>query len=203
MTTNAADMHEFSHDFPEGMHLCYIFSADDERVRTMSKLLAHSIASKQKVLHIIDTVNPPDLRQNLVSEGIADPESSAGIVTMDNDSAYCPGGTFDPIALLENAMAFCRQATANEGYRGARVCGDMSWVARRNLPLRDLMDYEKRVNHYVRIAPCTAVCEYDARKFDGRTIMDVLSVHPAMIVGAYIVRNPYFVPPGEVFASAG
>lgn len=198
---SASDAHDFSHYFEEGMHLCYIFSDDQERTATLSKLLASSLASRQKVLNIIDTTAPPDLAAGLAREGCDSAAASRDIVTLDNESAYCPGGKFDPIGLLEGAASFCRQA-ADEGYLGARVCGDMSWVIRKHVPMADLMAYERRVNHYTRAVACTALCEYDARKFDGATIMDVLRVHPAIIVGTQVVMNPYFVPPGQLMDEA-
>ncbi|HEU5163510.1 MAG TPA: MEDS domain-containing protein, partial [Thermoanaerobaculia bacterium] len=177
--TERTAIHDFSDPFPDGMHLCYIFNDDDERARTMARFLAKSLGSRQKVLHIVDTVAPQHYHTELASEGIDSAARSTDIVTLDNETAYCPGGNFDPVALLEGAMSFCRHATGEEGYSGARVCGDMSWVVRKQLPLADLMSYETKVNHYVRLAPCTAICEYDARRFDGSTLMDVLRTHPA------------------------
>jgi len=37
--------------------------------------------------------------------------------------------------------------------------------------------------------------QYDARRFDGGTIMDVLRVHPLTIIRGELVHNPYFVEP--------
>jgi hypothetical protein len=181
-------MHEFTEIFQDGLHLCYIFNDDEERVKTMAKFLASSLATGQKVLSIVDTISPHDLKKELDVLGIDMSAISRDVVTIDNDSAYCPAGVFDPDALLEGAVSFCKQASS-EGYTGSRVCGDMSWVLRRNLKIADLMAYEAKVNEYVKIPPCAAICEYDARKFDGATIMDILSVHPAMIVRGHVVKT--------------
>ena len=40
-----------------------------------------------------------------------------------------------------------------------------------------------------------AHCQYDARRFDGATLFDVLNVHPMMIIRGQVVRNPYYVEP--------
>jgi hypothetical protein len=61
----------------------------------------------------------------------------------------------------------------------------------------ELMEYESQVNRLLETVPCTACCQYNARKLDGGMIMDVLSVHPMMIVRGQLVENPYFVEPGE------
>jgi len=191
--------HDFSTIFPDGLHFCYIFNDDTERVKTMAKFLANSLSTGQKVLNIVDTISPRDVRKEMERLGVKMEEKGKDIVTIDNESAYCPKGTFDPIGLLDGAVAFCKQAHG-EGYAGSRICGDMSWVIRKNVPREDLLSYEIKVNDYVKIPPCAALCEYDARKFDGATIMDILSVHPAMIVRGQIVKNPYFTPADEFLA---
>jgi MEDS: MEthanogen/methylotroph, DcmR Sensory domain len=198
--SSSAVAYDFTKIFPEGMHLCYIFNDDEERVKTMAKFLASSLATGQKVLSIVDTVSPHDLQKELKALGVDLSATGGDIVTVDNESAYCPGGTFDPDALLDGAISFCKKAHS-DGYTGSRICGDMSWVLRKNVSLTDLLAYESKVNTIIKIPPCTAaICEYDARKFDGATIMDILRIHPAMIVRGQVVKNPYFTPADELLA---
>ena len=49
--------------------------------------------------------------------------------------------------------------------------------------------------------PVNAVCQYDATKFSGSTIMEILKVHPYMIVRGKVVHNPYYVTPEEYLES--
>ncbi len=58
-----------------------------------------------------------------------------------------------------------------------------------------MIEYEAQLNTVVAKYPCTALCQYDARRFDGATLFHVLSVHPAMVVQGQVVRNPYYIPP--------
>jgi len=60
-----------------------------------------------------------------------------------------------------------------------------------------LLEYESRVTLLLREKPVTAVCQYNANRFDGATIMDVLKVHPQMIVRDAIIYNPFFISPEE------
>jgi len=94
---------------------------------------------------------------------------------------------------------FYQQAVRDEGYAGARVTGDGSWCLDQDATnLAPFLDYEARVNDLLRTVPITACCQYDTRCFDGEAIMDVLAVHPMMVVRGQVVRNPYYVAP-EVF----
>jgi hypothetical protein len=44
------------------------------------------------------------------------------------------------------------------------------------------------------------MCQYDARRFDGATIFDVINVHPVMLVRGHLIRNPFYLPPDQFFA---
>jgi hypothetical protein len=59
------------------------------------------------------------------------------------------------------------------------------------------MEYEARVTMFLRRCPATAVCQYDSRVFDGETIMEVLKVHPYMVVRGGVVNNPFFYQPED------
>jgi hypothetical protein len=76
----------------------------------------------------------------------------------------------------------------------------MAWAARRGTPSDKLIEYEALVKEYVARYPVTAMCEYDARRFDGATLLDILALHPAMIVRGQILKNPFYVDPAEYLA---
>ena len=60
-----------------------------------------------------------------------------------------------------------------------------------------LLEYESKVTMLLREHPITAVCQYNSNSFDGATIMDVLKVHPMMIVSGSVISNPFFIEPEE------
>lgn len=182
--------------FSDGIHLCYVFNDDRERLRTMARFHAHGLSEGEKILCLIDAVTPDEMRKSMEEVGVDIGAAAKHFIIADAESSYCRKGTFSPKSLLDDAVAFYEQAR-REGYAGARISGDMSWVLRHNTPIADLLEYEANVFHYLKTAPLVAVCEYDARRFDGATIMDVLSVHPAVMVRGQIVKNPYFVPPAD------
>jgi hypothetical protein len=74
----------------------------------------------------------------------------------------------------------------------------MTWAKRGHPGSENLVEYESRVNVLMRTVPVSALCQYDARRFDGATLYGILSVHPMMVVHGRVVRNPYYIKP-EVF----
>ena len=66
-----------------------------------------------------------------------------------------------------------------------------------------LCEYESKVSLLQRKYPVTAMCQYDANNFDGATIMEILRVHPLMVVRGTVVSNPFYIPPEEYLNKYG
>jgi hypothetical protein len=96
--------------------------------------------------------------------------------------------------MLGRMTAFYLASVADER-SGARVIGEMSPEVTTIPGGSRLMEYESRVNHLLQTCPLTAVCQYDARSFMGATIMEMLRVHPMMVVRGSVVPNPFYVEP--------
>lgn len=183
----------------EGLHICYIFNDDNERQETIAKYLNAGREEGEKVSYFVDTITPDELTDHLKELGVDIRKEKKDINLMKALPAYCPDGSFSSPGMLEAFGGLYRQAI-DEGFKGARATGEMSWALSKDGKTRveDLIDYEARLNHVLQDYPCTACCQYDARKFDGATIMDMLSVHPVMIVRGQLVKNPYYIEP-DVF----
>ena len=107
---------------------------------------------------------------------------------------YFPDDRFDPDRMLGLLADFHRESV-QAGYRAARVIGEMLPEVLELPGGERLLEYECRVTLLLREVPVTSVCQYDARTFDGATIMDVLKVHPQMVVRGAVINNPFYIPP--------
>ena len=184
----------------EGLHVCYLFDDDEERLRVMAPFLQSGLDDREKVLYLVDQMTPAAMIRRLDGLGVDARSRDRGLVVSEAAPTYCPGGTFSGTEMLDVVRDFYLEALAN-GYAGARGTGEMSWcLVEGRTDLGELMDYEARLNVLLQAYPYTACCQYDVRRFDGQTIMDVLSVHPLMIVRGQVVRNPCFVEPATFLA---
>lgn len=188
----------FSHSAKstEGFHVCHIYNEDRERAKMMAEFFKEALNEGNKILCVVDTISPHEISEELDHLGIDPQTIETGFVKIDNESAYNPSGNFDPDSVLTNIGSYVKQAK-QDGFTGLHISGDMAWVLRDKISTPQLMEYETKVLDYQKITPCTAICEYDARKFDGGLIMDILSVHPLMLVRGQIVKNPFFITPKE------
>ncbi|MFZ5570782.1 MAG: MEDS domain-containing protein [Thermodesulfobacteriota bacterium] len=182
----------------EGRHIVYIYNDDFERKRTMAKFLQQGLLDGEKVLYLVDDISPDEMRRELLDLGVDVDTRQQDFDLTEGHFTRCPNRYFSPDFMLGVVGDYYDDAL-REGYAGARGAGEMSWAlveGRSTVP--DLLDYEARLNGILSDHPLTTVCQYDARRFDGALIMDMLSVHPMMIVRGQLVKNPSYVEP-EIF----
>lgn len=184
--------------FPEGAHMCLIYDNDEQRDKIISRFLAAGLGRGEQVGYFADRTPPEAVRKWLREAGalIPDDGEDGPFTIYQAEAVYCPSGVFVPAEMLSR-VGGCYDRAVNAGYSGARVSGEMSW-ALRGIPGSDrLMEYEALINTISEEHPVTPICQYDARLFDGATLLNVLKVHPLMIVQGQIVQNPYYVRPEE------
>jgi len=181
--------------FREGHHIIYLYNDDVERKRTMGKFLQQGLFDDEKVLYLVDDISPDEMRRELMDLGVDVDEKQEDFDVAPGHHTHCPGGYFSPDFML-GLVGDYYDGAVREGYAGARGAGEMSWAlieGRATVP--DLLAYEAKLNDILRDHPLTTVCQYDARRFDGALVMDMLSVHPMMIVRGQLVKNPSYVEP--------
>lgn len=179
--------------YPEGTHICYLYNSDEERQRILPLFARHAMLESEAFGYLADVPSRTELPQALarldLTAELAGAPGQVGIAT--TMEGYFPEGSFDPDGMLSRLRAMYVQARA-AGLAGARVAGEMDW-ALRGVPGTDrIIECESRINELVKEAPITVMCQYDLRKFDGAMMFDVMNVHPVMIVGGHILRNPFY-----------
>ncbi|MBN2511091.1 MAG: MEDS domain-containing protein [Spirochaetales bacterium] len=183
--------------FKEGTHMCLIYKDDDERKQIISRYLESGIKHGEKVSYFAMKKSKEELLDDLKNTGVAlDRERFEVLDALDT---YCTGRVFIPDAMLDKLRAFYT-TSKKEGHQCCRVSGEMHWALDPVPGAERIMEYEALVNKVVKTHPVTAICQYDARLFDGETIVDCLKVHPYMIVNGQVLENPYYMSPDEFLA---
>ena len=179
-----------------GQHICYIYNDDRERRHVMGKFLESGIRENEKVLYLVDLMTPEEMLSSLEDLGIDVREKGKRLNIAEAAPTYCPEGVFDPDEMLEIIKNYYHQAIDNEGFAGVRGTGEMGWcLVDGKADHYSLMNYEMKLNQLICKYPVTACCQYDARRFDGGLILDLLKVHPVTIIRGQLVQNPYYVEP--------
>lgn len=186
-----------SEKYPQGTHICLIYNDEQERKKVISKFLKSGIEAKEKVSYFSYDTGKEEITDWIKDLGINITKDEIDIQKAID--TYCPEGVFDPHTMIELLRNFYNK-TVQDGYPGCRATGEMVW-ALQGIPGSDrLMEYEALLNRVFESHPIVGICQYDARKFDGATILNCIKVHPYMIVHNQIIKNPYYLSAEEYLA---
>jgi hypothetical protein len=194
MTKQNVDLGFVPQNFLEGTHMCLIYKDEEERENVISQYLIKGLQNKEKVSYFAFKASKEEVLESLKKAGAAVNEQNLDVLKA--DETYCSNGRFVPEEMLETLRQFYK-SSIEKGYKSCRVSGEMHW-ALQNIPGSErLMEYEALVNNVLVTHPVTAICQYDARKFSGETIINCLKVHPYMIINGQVIENPYYLKPEE------
>jgi hypothetical protein len=148
--------------YPEGTHICYLYNNEEERRRILPLFARHALLEGESFDYLADVPTRADLPRARAELGL--PRQVAMSTAMEG---YYPDGRFDPDAMLARLRKRYLESKA-AGLAGARI------------------------DALVKITPITVMCQYDLRQFDGALMFEIMNVHPVMIVGGHVLRNPFY-----------
>ncbi|MBF0289546.1 MAG: MEDS domain-containing protein [SAR324 cluster bacterium] len=197
-SSNLVDLGFAQTNLPAGTHICQIYSDDDERNDSLLSYLVSGLKAGECSACFSENITEETLEEHFSKNDLSFSDlKEAGTFSLSKtEDVYFQEGKFDPEVMLNLLSQYYKNSVA-KGYAGARVIGEMSPEIENIEGGSRLCEYESRVSILLREHPVTAVCQYHAEEFDGATIMEVLKVHPMMIVRGSVVHNPFYIPPEE------
>jgi len=189
--------------FDDGIHVCQLFSDEEDRVGSLTRYLAAGIGGGQKCGCCTLDDAQAALGHHLGPSGLSvdDARASGQLSLVDADHIWLAKGRFDPELLLSHLSDFQDSAGA-QGWSGVRIIAEIS-PAIPELPGGGrLIEFEVEVNRLLHDRPMAIVCQYDLHRFNGAILMDVLRVHPFIMIRGSVMPNPFYSPSDDAFAAA-
>jgi signal transduction histidine kinase len=177
-------------------HVCTLYEQRDEELAIAVSYVRTGLDRRELCVCIVDD-GGESLRQALASEGVdVDAEMREGRLQFFEKPLAQGLQTRDMLEKIEQYASGSRHA----GHAGFRIVGEMTWAL--DGDLKTLAEFEARLNLnrvWDRHA-CAGLCQFDVRRFTPETLREMIIVHPLVVIGGRICRNPYYVPP-EVYLS--
>ena len=118
------------------------------------------------------------------------------ILTRKRDT-YLKAGHFDPNSWIRFLSQEIREARESR-FSGLRtLLGEMTWAIEETAP-DILIEYESKLNDFVRDHDVRILCQYHRNRFSPELILSVIRTHPVVVFGGIVAKNPYYVPPEEL-----
>jgi hypothetical protein len=99
----------------------------------------------------------------------------------------------DMLALIQEVLI----AGQKDDFPRTRLIAHMEWSCEDRIGVKDLIEYESRLNYVLPQYDDLVICVYDLARFSAATMMDVLRTHPLVIIGGILQENPFYIQPDE------
>ena len=179
-------------------HVYAFFHNRDEEYRVLLPLAKEGFERGEKLFHIVDPEHLAERMRRLneagISPGAARRPDQVEVRVW--EEAHLRGGCFVQQAMLtlvEDVLAGAK----DDGFARTRLWSNQEWALGDSPGVEDLLEYETRVNYFLRKYDDLVVCTFDLNKFGGGVVLDILRTHPMVIIGGILQENPFFVPPDE------
>ena len=179
-------------------HLCFIYETQEEQFAAALPFLRSGLERGEKCFFVADQDSGAAVLNALRKAGTdVDRHLRSGTLIL-ADKPYVKPGRFDPdwcIGFLSKSI----QGTGDDRFSGVRTwLGEMTWALAEETAPETLIEFEAKVNHFVRDHDIRALCQYRRERFSPELILGIIRTHPVVVYGGIICQNPYYVPPEEL-----
>ena len=154
-----------------GSHVCSLYKSDLGRVKLAVPFLLEGLSAGDLCFLIAAGASKEHILERLQAvHGKVGGEIAAG-------SLVVSAGADSGAAMYDYFASAFVEATRSGG-RALRVLGDMAWALDKGISVDELIDFELRYNQFLAHQfPVVSLCQYDARRFSGVTVLDALKCH--------------------------
>jgi CheY-like chemotaxis protein len=179
-------------------HICGFFNGLDEQHRVLRSFIKEGFERGEKAFHIMDPSLREDHLKRLTDAGIdvGHAISTGQLEVRRWQDAYLRDDRFDKdrmAAFFENLL----QSKAVAGHPRMRLVSRVEPSLLDKAGIEGWLEYETRINFVLSKYDDPVICAYDLSNFSANVVMDILRVHPVVIVGGVLQENPFFVPPEQ------
>ena len=183
-------------------HRCLIYDTQEEQFAAALPYLDASFERGEKCLYVADENTAATVLDALRRAGTDVDRylESGSLLVSGKPQTYLRHGRFDP----DGWIRFMSQAT--RGVSGGKlsglktILGEMTWALGEGATPETLVEYEAKLNQFVRDHDVRVLCQYNRHRFSPELVLSVIRTHPVVSYGGLVSKNPYYVPPDEFLA---
>jgi signal transduction histidine kinase/predicted Ser/Thr protein kinase len=179
-------------------HQCLIYNTQEEQFAAALPFLRAGLERRERCLYIADENSAAAVLDALREAGtdVDRYVKSRALIMAGKQEMYLAHGRFDPDRMISFLSEMRREAGTGK-FSGLRILGEMTWLLEKDTAPDSLIEYEAKLNHFVRDHAVRILCQYDRNRFSPELILRVIRTHPVVVYGGIICKNPYYVPPDE------
>jgi len=184
-------------DLKPGNHICCFYKNEKDHKKLITSYIIHGLEKGEKVLYILDKHDLETITRYLKETvNVKDYIQTGQLVFLYSKDVYTPKGFFKPELMLRNLQKIYDE-TLKQGYSALRGTGEMSWILNGIDSFEKLLEYENKLNDFLKGKKFYALCQYNINDFNKNFLLDILLFHPLIAIGPKIYNNFYYIPTEE------
>lgn len=178
-----------------GDHLVVLYKSEIEVIDTVISYLLAALERNEKCVYITGDADTDLIKSKLSI--LCDLKHYIDInqlVFLDKSETYSQSGTFVPDKMVKTLNMMGDKAI-EEGFNGLAITGEISWVLEIEDGFEKIIEYEWKINEHVfNHERVSALCRYNMTKFSEEMIINIIELHPFIVLDNIVHENPFYIP---------
>lgn len=184
---------------PASRHHCLIYDGPPSRqLPAIASTILEKLSQNRRCLYLNSPVMVAGMKSCLAARGLdVGYEMERGSLVLSSDRHHLvEEWSFDLDRMIEMLQRTFDQAL-NDSYDGLWASGDMTWEFGPAKDLSRLLEYEWRLEEFLRDHPqMEGICQYHSDTLPRNVLRNSLLVHPRLFINETLtVLNPHFTHP--------
>ncbi|MBS1802128.1 MAG: MEDS domain-containing protein [Acidobacteria bacterium] len=178
-------------------HQCLIYEgAPSRQIPAVASALSEKLKTNHRCLYLNSRPMIAGMKSHLAANGLdVEQEIASGNLVLSSEQTHLVGNwEFDVPGMLGTLERALRHAL-NDGYQGLWATGDMTWEFGPSKDLTKLLEYEWRLEEFMRQHPeMSGICQYHADTLPREVLQKGLRTHSHLFVNETLTMvNPHFL----------
>ncbi len=181
-----------------GDHLCALYESPAERDLVRAIFIRQGLERHEAALALTGEKGEEDLERALREQGVepAPLRKRRQLEIVRALDFLSAGSGRDAAPILRTLRRIAGRRIA-EGYAALRISADIDSGLLAAFDPAGLLRWGAALNPHLSALPALLACHYDRRRTPAGFLLDVLGIHPRVLIGPELYDNFYFLPPDE------
>ncbi|MCW2771463.1 MAG: Regulatory protein luxR family [Aeromicrobium sp.] len=170
-----------------GAHFCALYSGPVERDRLLVPYMQEGLRHGDQCVCLIDHLEPAGMQQRTCRPGGPGDARRSGHVGVHPASDV-------HLEQMISSLAANPTSSTDDEIPLLRVAGEMSWVTHEP-GAKEMSVFESAVTQLLAERPAVFLCMYDLQRFGVDMLVNVLRIHPKVLLEGTVLDNPHCLTP--------
>ena len=178
-------------------HQCLVYPGSPNlHLRPVSLVMREKLRAGQRCIYLNSEPMVAGMRSYLAAAGVdVEEEVQQSRLVLSSERPHLVNSRFAIDVMLQSLESELERAL-REGFSGLWATGDMTWEMGPDQDVKKLVEYERRLDEFLRTHPeMGGVCQYHADTLPRAIVDQAARLHPAVFINETLsMLNPQFRP---------